>query len=122
MKKLLVPLLLITVLGACSAKRNFNSEFDFGNKLAQEGLWKEAHFRWKKALAEGKRSAALYNNLAVALEEMGEFEKAEEAYKKALKLSPNNLTIQSNLNKLKKFLTKDTDEKKSKKDEQEDEE
>lgn len=115
MKKLLIPLVIIAVFSfsACSAKRGFKSEFDFGNQLAKEGLWKEAHYRWKKALAQGKGSAALYNNIAIALEEMGKFAEAEKAYKKALKLSPNNQTIQSNYDKMKKHLRKDKDKKKS---------
>jgi tetratricopeptide (TPR) repeat protein len=102
-----VPILLIiAVFIGCSAKKSYRSEFDFANKMAQEGLWKEALYRWEKALAEGKESAAVYNNIAVALEEMGKLEEAEKTYKKALELAPNNPTIKGNLDKLKKFLKK----------------
>jgi Flp pilus assembly protein TadD len=104
MVSLLIAVFL--VVGGCSAKKVYKSEFDFANKLGQEGLWKEAHYRWQKILAEGKESAALYNNIAVALEEMGRFEEAEEAYKKALKLAPNNSTIRSNYDRLKKLSKK----------------
>lgn len=112
LKKIIIILILVVVLSGCSAKKVYKSEFDFANKMAQEGLWKEAHYRWKIILAEGKESAALYNNIAVALEHMGRFEEAEESYKKALELSPNNSTIQGNYDKLKKLLKKKNNEKK----------
>lgn len=81
------------------------SEFNFANKLARQGLWKEAHYRWKKVLAAGNESAAVYNNIAVALEHMGRFDEAEEAYKKALEISPNNSSIDSNFKKYKKLMS-----------------
>lgn len=106
MKKLTVLIILIiAVFIGCSAKKPVMSEFSFANKLAQQGLWKEAHYRWKKVLAAGKESAAVYNNIAVALEHLGRFEEAEEAYKKALEISPNNSSIDSNYKKLKKVLS-----------------
>lgn len=104
LKTIVIILILVVVFGGCSAKKVYKSEFDFANKMAQEGLWKEAHYRWKEILAEGKEGAAIYNNIAVALEHMGRFEEAEESYKKALALAPNNSTIQSNYDKLKKLL------------------
>ncbi len=112
-RKILIPLLLIVaVLGACSAKKSdVHTEFTFANKMAKEGLWKEAHYRWKKVLTEGKPSAALYNNIAIALEKMGRFDEAEAAYKKALSLAPGNSTVKANLEKLKKYLRNEDDDK-----------
>ncbi len=112
LKTIVIILILVVVLGGCSAKKVYKSEFDFANKMAQAGLWKEAHYRWKNILAEGKESAAIYNNIAVALEHMGRFEEAEESYKKALALSPNNSTIQGNYDKFKTLLKKKKNEKK----------
>lgn len=112
LKTIIITLILVVVLSGCSAKKVYKSEFDFANKMAQAGLWKEAHYRWKVILAEGKESAAIYNNIAVALEHMGRFEEAEESYKKALELTPNNSTIQGNYDKLKKLLKKKKNEKK----------
>jgi Flp pilus assembly protein TadD len=112
LKTIVIIMILVVVLGGCSAKKVYKSEFDFANKMAQEGLWKEAHYRWKIILAGGKESAAIYNNIAVALEHMGRFEEAEESYKKALEISPNNSTIQGNYDKLKKLLKKKKNEKK----------
>jgi Flp pilus assembly protein TadD len=114
LKRKLIPLFLITIILVsigCSTKKVYRSEFAFANKMATAGLWKEAFYRWNKILATGKTSAALYNNIAVALEEQGKLEEAEEAYQKALKLAPNNTTIQGNYNKLKKLLKGELDEK-----------
>ena len=65
-------------------------------------MWKEAHFRWQKSITQGKATAATYNNLAVYYEKIGENDKAESAYKKALKLAPGNKFIYSNYDKFKR--------------------
>ena len=93
----------VLLLSFCSV-RGGKSEFDFANRLAQQGLWKEAYLRWERVAAAGKESAALHNNMAIALEEMGKREEAEKEYQKALKLSPNNSRIKSNYERLKSFL------------------
>lgn len=116
----MVPILILMfIVGGCSAKNSYKSEFSFANKLAQEGLWKEAHFRWMKILENGKPTAELYNNIAIALEEMGKADEAEKMYQQALKMDPNNSTIKSNYDRFKDILKgKDDDhekiEKKSK--------
>jgi Flp pilus assembly protein TadD len=104
--------MIIIIFGGCSVHNVSRSEFDFANKLAQNGLWKEAYYRWGKALAEGKKSAAIYNNMAVALEEMGRFDEAEKTYKQALSLAPGNSAIQGNYDRLKRVLKKSENEKK----------
>ena len=104
-KFLIIMVTTLLLLYSCAGKR-YSSEFDFANNLAKNGLWKEAYIRWQKILDSGKESAALYNNIAIALEKMGKPEEAEKAYQKALKLSPNNSKIKSNYDRLKKFLEK----------------
>lgn len=132
MKKIIIPLFILAILGACSAnKAAVETEYKFANRLAAEGLFKEALMRWEKLLKEGKENAAIHNNIAVALEKMGRFDEAEASYKKALAISPNNPTIQNNYDKLKKYLKnedepedpkdKTKDEDKKNKDEKEDE-
>jgi Flp pilus assembly protein TadD len=116
-KRILIPLMIIAVLVGCSANRGLvKTEFAFANKLAKEGLWKEAYFRWNRSLAEGQKNVAVYNNMAIALEKMGKFDEAEATYKKALAIAPNNQTVKSNYNKLQKYLRgeDDADEKKLK--------
>lgn len=111
MKKLLILFLILGFFGACSNRRQvIKTEFEFANKLARQGLWKEAHYRWNKLLANDKDNVALYNNIAISLEKMGKFDEAEKMYKKALALRKNP-TVQVNYDKLKRYLKfEDSDE------------
>ena len=93
----------VLFFSSCST-RTGKSEFDFANKLAQQELWKEAFMRWERALAEGEDSAAIHNNMAIALEQMGKRDEAEKEYQKALKLSPNNSKIKGNYERFKNSL------------------
>jgi len=105
---LLLPLILIIIVfSGCAANRSYRSDFSFANKLAEDGLWKEAYYRWNKVLEAGRKDAVIYNNMAIALEEMGKFDEAEKTYQKALELAPNNQTIKTNYDRMKKFLKKE---------------
>ena len=99
-------LMLTSLFFYSCAGNKYNSEFDFANKLAKKGLWKEAQMRWQKILDSGQESASLHNNIAIAFEKMGKPKEAEKAYKKALALSPNSSKIKSNYDRLKKILKK----------------
>ena len=68
----------------------------FGIEVAQLGLWKEAVYRWSRAVELDPKSARARNNLAVAHEQMGEFDEANQQYEKALELEPNNIYIRQN--------------------------
>lgn len=80
--------------------------------MARQGLWKEAKYRWEKALKDEKNTAAIHNNIAIALERMGQLDEAEQEYKKALKLAPNNSYIKKNYQRFKE--TKDMKREKEK--------
>jgi Flp pilus assembly protein TadD len=111
---LLSSIILAFLMTSCTSSLS-KSQLDFGIKAAQNGLWDEAIFRWKKVVQSDPNSAAAHNNLAVAYEKKGYFEKAEIEYKKALELSPKNEQIQSNYQKFKENTEKN--EKDEKKDE-----
>jgi Flp pilus assembly protein TadD len=68
----------------------------FGIEVAQLGLWKEAVYRWSRAVELDPESARARNNLAVAHEQMGEFDEANQQYERALELEPNNIYIRQN--------------------------
>ena len=68
----------------------------FGIEVAQLGLWKEAVYRWSRAVELDPESSRARNNLAVAHEQMGEFDQANEQYERALELEPNNIYIRQN--------------------------
>lgn len=71
-------------------------QVEFGIKVAQRGLWKEALYRWEKAVELDPKYASAYNNLAIAYEHEGMFDKARQAYEKAVELAPNNTYIRQN--------------------------
>lgn len=71
-------------------------QVEFGISVAQKGLWREAIFRWERAVELDPTYAEAYNNLAIAYEHQGQFDKAREAYEKAVELNPNNAMIRQN--------------------------
>ena len=72
------------------------AQVDFGIDVARLGLWKEAIFRWQRAVKLDPTHAAAWNNLAIGFEQEGRFDEAREAYEAALDLEPNNLSIEQN--------------------------
>ena len=62
----------------------------------RRGLWQEAVFRWERATEIDPTYAAAFNNLGIAFEQLGKFERAGKAYEKALELDPQNIAIQQN--------------------------
>jgi len=81
---------------AADARSNAKAEVDFGMNVAQRGLWREAIYRWERAVEIDPTYAAAYNDLGVAYEHEGNLAKAKDAYEKALKIEPNNTQIRQN--------------------------
>jgi Tfp pilus assembly protein PilF len=81
---------------ARDARSEAKEQVEFGIKVAQNGLWKEAAYRWEKAVQLDPTYAAAWNNLAIAYEQQGDFEKAAKAYETAVKIDPENLMIRQN--------------------------
>jgi len=79
------------------------AQVEFGIKVAQKKLWREATYRFEKAVEIDPTYAAAWNNLAIAYEEQGKFPEAEKAYKKAVELDPGNVLIQQNYDLFKEF-------------------
>ena len=71
-------------------------QVEFGINVAQRGLWREAIYRWEKAVELDPKYAAAFNDLGIAYEHEGQLEKARKAYEKALALDPNNAQIRQN--------------------------
>ncbi len=72
------------------------AQVEFGIRVAQRGLWREAIYRWERATEIDPTYAAAFNNLAVAYEHEGMLDKARKAYDRAIELEPNNVLIQQN--------------------------
>ena len=86
-----------TVIGAIEdARSEAKEQTAFGIKVAQNGLWKEAAYRWERAVEIDPTYGAAWNNLAIAYEQRGDFDKAREAYEKAVTLEPENLMFRQN--------------------------
>ncbi len=100
MKARLVCLVLLATACAtplyADARHDAIAQVEFGIAVAQRGLWREAIYRWERAVEIDPTYPAAFNDLAVAYEHEGQLEKAREAYKKALALDPHNVQIQQN--------------------------
>ena len=94
----LVLFLVLVASPAVADEREDESraQVAFGIEVAQRGLWREAIYRWEKAVELDPENASARNNLAVAYEQSGEFELANEEYERALELDSNNLYIRQN--------------------------
>jgi Tfp pilus assembly protein PilF len=78
------------------ARSDAKEQVEFGVNVAQKGLWREAIYRWERAVEIDPTYAAAFNNLAIAYEHEGQFEKARKAYERATELEPNNAMIRQN--------------------------
>jgi Tfp pilus assembly protein PilF len=78
------------------ARSAAKSQVEFGINVAQKGLWREAIYRWEKAVEIDPSYAAAHNDLAIAYEHEGQLDKARKAYERALELDPNNTQIRQN--------------------------
>ena len=78
------------------ARSEAKSQVEFGIKVAQNGLWKEARYRWEKAVELDPTYAEAWNNLGIGYEHEGRFDEARKAYEKAVALDPKNILIRQN--------------------------
>jgi Tfp pilus assembly protein PilF len=93
---LLLTAATASVQAAPDKRTDAKSQVDFGINVAQRGLWREAIYRWERAVEIDPTYAAAFNNLAVAYEHEGQLDKARQAYEKAVALDPNNPQIRQN--------------------------
>jgi Flp pilus assembly protein TadD len=91
-------MLLVTCVAPASAdaRSDAREQVEFGINVAQRGLWREAIYRWERAVEIDPTYAEAHNNLAIGYEHEGEFDKARQSYERAVKLAPQNLQIQQN--------------------------
>ena len=93
---LFAALLAFPFPALADARSEAKAQVEFGIKVAQNGLWKEATYRWEKAVQLDSTYAEAWNNLAIGYEHQGRFEDADKAYQNALKLDPKNVSIRQN--------------------------
>ena len=95
----LLAALILTVAAAplaADARDDAKKQVEFGIAVAQRGLWREAIYRWERAVQIDPTYAAAHNNLAIGYEHEGDLEKARGSYEKATELEPNNTFIKQN--------------------------
>ena len=95
-----VDLLAAVAVRSPTRARDAKAQVEFGINVAQRGLWREAIYRWEKAVEIDPTYAAAFNDLAIAYEHEGQLDKARKAYEKALELDPNNIADPSELRAL----------------------
>ena len=78
--------------------------------LAKQAIALAIRSRWKEAVAINRlilkdfpRDLETYNRLGKALSELGRNREAKQAFQRALKISPNNMIAQKNLERLKRL-------------------
>ena len=102
------------LLGSCSHATSTSTstgtpprqQENFGVRMAQMNLWREAMFRFQRAIDINPGDAMAHNNLAVAYEANGDFEKARREYLEALKLDKSNQYIQKNYSRFVEFTSR----------------
>lgn len=99
-------LTLALTLAACSSgggDRSVATQEKFGVRMAKMNLWREAMFRFKRAVEINPADAMARNNLAVAYEANGDFEQAGREYREAIRLDKSNQFIQKNYSRFVEF-------------------
>ena len=88
--------MVVPIAAADEREDQSREQVAFGIEVAQRGLWREAIYRWEKAVELDPNNASARNNLAVAYEQSGEFDQANDEYERALELDSDNLYIRQN--------------------------
>lgn len=105
----LLFLLLSLLISGCGSRMDLTrstTQMSVGVRAAQSNLWREALFRFERAVQIDPANAMAQNNLAVAYEGIGEFDKAKTAYVEALRLDRSNEHIQKNYSRFVEFSTR----------------
>jgi hypothetical protein len=82
----------------------------FGTQMARDGNWREAKFRWERALRAVPSDARLLNNLAIAAEALGDPQRARHLFDQAVAASPRDSRIRNNAARSALFWRKATPE------------
>src|SRR5436190_19076202 len=112
MRRLTRPAATLAILlfaAACSHHTDLkksSTQDDFGVQMARMNLWREALFRFRRAVEINPKDAMAHNNLAVAYEANGDFENARKEYLEALKLDRSNDYVKKNYSRFVEFLSR----------------
>jgi lipoprotein NlpI len=96
-------LLIVAGCGSSSDLSRAETQRQFGVRMAKMNLWREAMFRFQRAVQIEPENAMARNNLAVAYEATGDFDAALKEYREALRLDRSNQYIQKNYSRFVEF-------------------
>jgi len=96
-------LLSVVMIGGRKQQDPQASQLAFGVDMAKRGLWSEALFRFKQANRATPGNPRILNNMAVAYEALGNFEKALDYYQEAIKADPGNKELKRNYSRFVEF-------------------
>ncbi len=103
-------IVLILLLGSSLAHagkkppaNNASEQLAFGVEMAKRGLWSEALFRFKQAGRLRTGDPRILNNMAVAYEALGNFERALDYYQQAIKADRSNRELKRNYSRFIEF-------------------
>ena len=103
-------LTLVLIATGCSSAgtdtTRSETQRQFGVRMAKMNLWREAMFRFRRAVEIEPDDAMAHNNLAVALEANGDFDAALKEYREAMRLDRSNQYIQKNYSRFVEFTQK----------------
>jgi Tfp pilus assembly protein PilF len=108
---LLLPAALALLVAAAGCSHGGNTQHpaaqeNFGVQMARMNLWREAMFRFQRAVQMNPQDAMAHNNLAVAYEANGDFDNAAREYREAMRLDKGNQYIQKNYSRYVEFLSR----------------
>src|SRR5437773_2407602 len=104
-----ITVALAVLVAGCSHHADMtrpSTQDNFGVQMAKMSLWREALFRFRRAVEINPSDAMAHNNLAVAYEANGDFDSARKEYLEALKLDRSNAYIQKNYSRYVEFLSR----------------
>jgi Tfp pilus assembly protein PilF len=99
----------VVLVAGCAHRSDLSrteAQDNFGVRMAKMNLWREAMFRFRRAVEIEPSNAMAHNNLAVAYEANGDFDNARKEYLEALKLDRSNAYIQKNYSRYVEFLSR----------------
>src|SRR5947209_16132733 len=99
----------VVMAAGCASRSDVakpQTQDNFGVRMAKQNLWREAMFRFRRAVQINPQDAMAHNNLAVAYEANGDFDNARKEYLEALKLDRGNAYIQKNYSRYVEFLSR----------------
>jgi Tfp pilus assembly protein PilF len=104
-----ITVALAVLVAGCSHHADMTrpaTQDNFGVQMAKMNLWREALFRFRRAVEINPADPMAHNNLAVAYEANGDFDSARKEYLEALKLDRSNQYIQKNYSRYVEFLSR----------------